>query len=355
MNKSSGNILLFYSEMAAYFLACAETLHLNHGYQVHVVHWPINPEAPFAFREYKGVHLYPKDQYSVEGLYDLYKSLDPELVFTIGWMDPEYKALAKRMKRDGKFVVAGMDNRWKGNARQQLAILASPFYLKPFFTHIWIPGDPQYKFASKLGFPDKNILRGFYSADIAPFHKAFHKFKEQKSSEYPHNFLYVGRFLELKGLDILIDAFSELREEINHDWTMTLIGNGPMREKLEGREAVKFMDFVQPNELPELAINSGCFVFPSTGDNWGVVLHEFAGAGLPLISSLRSGATTAFVKDGENGYRFGAHTTAEIKEALRKVIMHTDEELNEMSHKSHEISKQISPDTWSETLLSVIA
>jgi len=355
MDRSPGNILLYYSEMAAYFLACAEHLHLKHGYEVHIVHWPINPVAPFAFRQYQGVHLYAKDDFTEEGLYELYEKLDPELVFTIGWMDPEYKALAKRIKRDGKIVIAGMDNRWKGNARQQLARLASPFYLKPFFTHIWVPGDPQYKFAQKLGFADENILRGFYSADLAPFQKAYQNYKSKKQEKYPHNFLYVGRFVEHKGLDILIDAFSELKEEMQHDWSLTLAGSGPMRERLEGREAVKFMDFVQPEKLPELAAESGCFVFPSTDDPWGVVLHEFAGAGLPLISSLRSGAVTAFLKDGQNGYLYGDHSSQEIKEALRKIISHSDEELNQLSANSFEISKQISPDTWSETLLSVIA
>ena len=38
----------------------------------------------------------------------------------------------------------------KGNFRQHLAGLLSPIVILIF--HIWIPGDPQYRLAKKLGF-----------------------------------------------------------------------------------------------------------------------------------------------------------------------------------------------------------
>ena len=35
---------------------------------------------------------------------------------------------------------------------------------------------------------------------------------------------------------------------------------------------------------------------------WGVVIHEAAAAGLPIIASHLCGATTAYVRDGVNGF-----------------------------------------------------
>lgn len=356
MNKkqTSQKVLFLYSELAAYFLACVEHLHLEHGYEVHVVHWPINPEAPFEFRAYKGVQLYPKAQLDTEGLYSLYEKLNPDLVYSIGWMDPEYKAIARRIKAAGTPVIAGMDNHWTGNLRQRIACLISPFYLKPFFSHIWIPGKPQLPFAQKLGFPAQNILTGLYSADTLAFDQAYERFKQEKQENYPHSFLYVGRFVEVKGVMKLLTAFDELRKEINHNWTLKLVGTGNLIADMQGYEQVEIHDFVQAEQLPSLAQSSGCFILPSIHEPWGVALHEFAAAGLPLISSHTCGAASAFLKDSENGYTFSTHTVEAIKESLRKIINKSDHELNNMSQKSHEYAQQISPKTWSKTLLSVI-
>lgn len=348
------NILFFYSELAGYFLSCAETLALQYGYKVHIVHWPINPEAPFSFREYEGVKLYPKENYSREDLFGLFQALAPSLVFTIGWMDPDYKALAKQIRQSGTQVVAGLDNHWRGDLRQQVARWISPFYIKPFFDYLWVPGDPQYLFAKKLGYQEKHILRGFYSADVQVFQDAYERFKEEKEKKYPHSFLYVGRFVEVKGVLELTKAFEELKEEINHDWTLNLVGSGPLKNQIKESESVKVRDFVQADELPELAKDNGCFILPSLFEPWGVVLHEFAGAGLPLISSQNCGSSTQFIKDKENGYLFQDPGISEIKEVLRKVIESSDEQLLTMAERSYQLSNVITPQTWSETLLSIV-
>ena len=52
-------------------------------------------------------------------------------------------------------------------------------------------------------------------------------------------------------------------------------------------------DFIQPENLEKVK-NAGCFVLPSLKDNWGVVVHEFAAAGLPLIISDGVGAKLLF-------------------------------------------------------------
>lgn len=348
-------VLFFYSELAAYFLACAERLHLDYGVEVHIVHWPINPEAPFSFRSYQGVHLHPKADYDREALFDLYKRLSPSLLFTAGWMDADYKFLAKKIRKEGIPVIVGLDNHWKGNLRQQLASLISPFYLKPNYSHVWVPGDPQYTFAQKLGYKEDKILRGFYSADLAPFKQAYERFKEEKKQKYPHRFLYVGRFVEVKGISLLVDAFKELCGEMEHDWELELVGTGPLKAEFEGSERIYIRDFVQPEDLPDLAQKSGCFVLPSLHEPWGVVLHEFAGAGLPLISSSSCGAATAFLENGKNGYAYGTHDKNQIKACLKQIIAMTDAGLNEMSLESYKLSQTISPESWSKTLYSLIA
>ncbi|MEM6804602.1 MAG: glycosyltransferase family 4 protein [Bacteroidota bacterium] len=353
--KKSIKVLFFYSELAAYFLACAEKLYQEYGVEIHIVHWPINPEAPFNFRTYEGVYLYPKANYDREGLFALYQQLSPSLLFTAGWMDADYKFLAKKIRKEGIPVIVGLDNHWKGNLRQQLASLISPFYLKPNYSHVWVPGDPQYTFARKLGYKEDKILKGFYSADLAPFMQAYERIKEEKKEKYPHRFLYVGRFVEVKGISLLVEAFQDLSKEMEHDWELELVGTGPLKAAFEGSTRIHIRDFVQPERLPELAQNSGCFVLPSLHEPWGVVLHEFAGAGLPLISSSSCGAATAFLEHGRNGFAYEHHNQNQIKACLKHIIEMSDEDLCKMSLESYKISQKISPESWSKTLYSLIA
>ena len=46
--KGSHRILFLYSELAGYFIACAKELGRAEWVEaVRIIHWPVNPEAPF--------------------------------------------------------------------------------------------------------------------------------------------------------------------------------------------------------------------------------------------------------------------------------------------------------------------
>ena len=50
MSDQGHRIVFLYSELARYFLACAEALGQHPRVaSVDIVHWPIHPEAPFQF------------------------------------------------------------------------------------------------------------------------------------------------------------------------------------------------------------------------------------------------------------------------------------------------------------------
>ena len=347
-------ILFLYSEVAGYFLSCAETLHKVHGAEVHIVRWPVNPEAPFQFREYEGITFYERKAYDYQSLIALCEEIDPDLVYVSGWMDKTYLKAGKWLKIKGKPVVCGLDNHWRGDIRQKIATLISPFHLQRIFTHAFVPGIFQYEFARRLGFPSENILRGMYSADVGSFHQAFLNNQEEKTEKYPHNFLYVGRFIEIKGLNELHQAFIQLDKEMEHDWTLTLIGAGDLPNTWAAHPKIQIKGFVQPEALPDLAEQTGCFILPSQKEPWGVVLHEFAGAGLPLVASDAVGAASAFLVNNYNGFSHQANNKDSLKEALKKIISASDEKLLEMGRRSNELSRQITPETWAATLSSIV-
>lgn len=345
--------LFLYSELAGYFLACAGTLHRVYGCEVHIIHWPINPEAPFEFGKYEGLHFYPREDLTVSNLVDLYQHIQPDFVYTSGWMDKGYVRAAKTIKKDGIPVICGSDNHWTGSLRQKIGTYLSPWIIQPSFSHFFVPGLFQYEFGRRLGFPADRILTGMYSADVYRFWEAYAD-RLDSHHTYPHNFLYVGRYIEHKGILDLCTAFTQLCTEMQHDWQLTLVGAGPLYEQMPKMDRITYRPFVQPEDLPTLALEAGCFVLPSHDEPWGVALHEFAAAGLPLITTTVCGSGTAFLRNGYNGRLSIPADIQSLKSALAHIIQSTDEQLKEWGKRSHELSKQITPESWAATLLSVV-
>ena len=344
-------ILFLYTELAGYFLACVEALIRNHDTEVMIFRWPVNPEAPFDFRFPEGVQVRQRAGLSWQEVYAAGSDFEPDLVFMTGWIDKGYMRAARQFRRKGIPVIAGLDNQWTGSIKQRLATWISPLYLHRHIDYLWVAGIRQYEYARRLGFAHDRIRLGYYSADVALFFFEGLKYLEEKSRNYPHNLLYVGRLMEHKGIEELCRAFLETSD--SHDWTLTLVGKGEVEAGLLQTGRILVRAFVQPEKLPELAATAGAFVLPSRHEPWGVVLHEFAAAGLPLIASDACGAGDAFLRDGYNGFRHRAADPESLRTAILRITRCPDAALHQMGIRSAELAKQITPQSWAATLVGV--
>ena len=113
-------------------------------------------------------------------------------------------------------------------------------------------------------------------------------------------------------------------------------------------------DFVEPSRLPELFNNSAAFCLPSHNEHWGVVVHEAAAAGLPLILSDTVFSHTEFLINGYNGWIFESGNRLVLKKALHKLFGLSNESLVAMGHNSQLLSNRINHRFWSANLKSVI-
>ncbi|MCC9137330.1 glycosyltransferase family 4 protein [Pontibacter silvestris] len=346
-------ILFLYTELAGYFIACVEALIKEHQVEVHMVRWPINKEAPFQLAIPDGVTVYDKQQYSREQLIQLSQAVAPDLVFCTGWIDKDYLAVARTFKKQVP-VLVGMDNHWHGSARQQIARLLAPFTLQRIFTHAFVAGAPQQKYALKLGFRKQDVLQGYYSADVRHFQKAYQESKFLKENVFPKRFIYVGRYVQQKGIQDMWEAFVQLQQELPNDWELWCLGTGPLEAEAAKHPNIKHVGFVQPEQMQEYISQTGVFVLPSHKEPWGVVVHEFAAAGFPLICSTEVGAATAFLKDKLNGYTFEAGNVAELKQAMKKVVLTSEADLLQMGEQSVTLALQNTPSKWAAKLLGLV-
>lgn len=339
-------ILFLYSEIADYFLACVNTLVQMYDIHVKLIKWKVNAEAPFKFIFESRIEVQDKQHFSFKELNQTVTTYKPDLIFVAGWMDKDYLKIIHTFDKRIP-IVCGLDNPWKGSLKQHLATLLSPFTIQSYFTHVWCAGIQQYEYARKLGFKQEQILLGLYSANTELF-------THNNISIRQKQIIYAGRLLNWKGIKELYNAFTQLQEEQFPEWRLLFVGRGEMRESLPETDNVNIIDFVQPSELVNLFSKSSIFCLPSWQEHWGVVVHEAAAAGLPILVSNGVGAGTAFVKNGYNGYIFKAKDEASLKYYLKKLMEKKDEELLKMGNNSMELSRQITPEIWASTLMSVL-
>lgn len=345
-------ILYLYAEVMGYTMATIREL-AGRGNEVHVVQWDHKKLTPYRAPDVPNVFVYNRSELSVKQIKMLAKYLSPGATVVSGWMDRGYMDVAKYLRVKGLPVVIGLDSHWHGTLKQSLTLVLGRLgYFSRFYSHAWVAGLHQFEYARRLGFSGKNIVYDLYSADLVLFNRAYQDTKEKKDNIFPHRFLFVGRFEPVKGLDVLLQAWQQL-VETKGDWELHLIGNGSLKAKLEATAGVVVKGFIQPEQLIQEVANAGCFLLPSRSEPWGVVVHEFAAAGLPLIVSDVVGAASAFLISGLNGYSFKVNDPKALANRMSQIINKSDQELLAMAVSSHALSQRVTPETSACNLLSV--
>ena len=131
--------------------------------------------------------------------------------------------------------------------------------------------------------------------------------------------LFVGRVSKEKDLDILVQAFRNLRRE-NTPVQLSIVGHGPYSDTLaEIMPEACYTGYLTGTELAEAYASSDLFVFPSTTDTFGNVIIEAQAAGLPAIVS-DVGGPRELVTDGVNGLVTKALDATDFTRAIRRLV-----------------------------------
>ena len=340
--------LFLYTEIAEYFLACCKEL-AKHG-EVHIIRWPVNKEAPFQFQENQSLKIYSKSDYDFIQLKQLVADINPDVIVCSGWIDKDYLKITKGYFKKIPTIMT-CDTHWNGSFKQRIATIVSRFTLLNIFSHAWVPGQIQKQYVLNLGFKDANIETDFYSCDLTHFEAIYQSQKTQKQTQFPKRFLYVGRYYEFKGVQELWQAFIDLHTEQPNEWELWCLGVGDIEPI--NHPKIKHFGFVQPKDIATYTSQTGVFILPSRFEPWGVVVHEFAASGFPLLLSDAVGAKEQFLQEGKNGFEFKAQNVSDLNHALKKFVNSSENELLNMSSYSNTLSQSVSPTKWVDNLLKM--
>lgn len=347
--------LFLYTELAGYTLNCfRKHVEMNPEDTIHVVHYPVNPEAPFKFGHIPGVIFYEKSDLGLDGIYELIVQLNPSLILCSGWADKEYVKTVRMLRHLYRFVLC-FDNTWQGTIRQRILLPVARYLLRPLFDWCWVPGMPQKDFAMRIGFPSSRIMTGFYATDISLFHDMAVLKEPASRSGRPRRLLCVARYIPEKGYDLLWKAFTELYDEGFGDWNLWCAGTGILYDERKEHPGIRHLGFVQPAEMNYLVSNTDVFILPSYFEPWGMVVQEFAAAGFPLVLSSAVGSASAFLKPGENGLVFKSGNLADLKDKLRKAMIWDEQQIEAMGKVSSSLAQASDTNAWSASLRKMAA
>jgi len=177
-----------------------------------------------------------------------------------------------------------------------------------------------------------------------------------------HVIVGMGRLVEQKGFDLLIDAFSRVVDR-HSGWSLKILGDGPLREQLqaqtrkmnlEGR--VEFAGAVA-DPFPVL-LAADLFVFSSRFEGFGNALCEAMACGVPAISFDCPSGPSDIVRHGVDGVLVAAEDVTALSAAMDR-LMSDGKERSKLAARAPEVVSRFGIDRvlglWEQTFDDLLA
>ena len=222
-----------------------------------------------------------------------------------------------------------------------------------------VPGASSRKYLHELEVPDRLIFTAPNAMDVQLFSDAAQRAKLDSArirwafSLPERYFLNVGRFVPIKGVMELLDAYAQLDPQVRAQVGLVLVGDGELKAELTRKAAliqpgiVRFPGFLQKDRLPEIYALADAFIFPTLSDPWGFVVNEAMACGLPIIATNVAGCVADLVHDGENGLIVPARNVRALSSAMNRVANDSDLRAR-ISERSSNLILEYSPANWAE-------
>lgn len=158
-------------------------------------------------------------------------------------------------------------------------------YIGVSFDFIMAMGQKGVKWFSICGYPSNKIFPFIYVTERSPLTRTDvinEKFR----------FIFVGRFVKLKGLDVLLSAFVNVPNT-----ELVMVGDGPEKNRLQKiaknlgiSSRITWLGQLSAAKVQEQLSVADVLVLPSRKDGWGAVVNESLMLGTPVICSDACGA-----------------------------------------------------------------
>ena len=179
-------------------------------------------------------------------------------------------------------------------------------------SHAFVSGVPHKALLLQLKFRGSIHITGGVGLALHDY-----KLKQDALSQEKHSlrYVYTGRIIELKNLELLIKAFNE------NGKPLTIIGTGSKEAEYKAlaKSNITFLGFIDNKKLKDIYVNCDCFILPSSSEVWGLVVEEALYNGLPVIVSDMVGCNIDMVKNYSSGVIFNHKSIDSLQDAIDKM------------------------------------
>lgn len=211
-----------------------------------------------------------------------------------------------------------------------------------------------------MGVPVEKIEVHYSGIDLNKFPFA----AEQNPTKGVFRVLAVGRLVEKKGYNVLLEAISKLRTS-GKIVTLTIIGDGPLRESiyrrigdLELHDSVLLRTWVAHTEVAREMCSHDVLAAPSlttaAGELEGIpnVVKEAMASGLPVVCTRHSGIPD-LITDGETGFLVPENDPEALAVAIAKLMEQPALMKNVRSRARERVEALMSTERLNDRLLTI--
>lgn len=143
--------------------------------------------------------------------------------------------------------------------------------------------------------------------------------------------LFTGRMIALKGLDVLIDSFAEIVQDLDAHLVLAGAGNfEPWKRRLSRKNIPNskytFLGKVPYHEMPFLYPLASVFVLPSYSESFPLTILEAMSAGIPVIAT-NVGGLPEMIENGVNGFLINPGDSSALSQKISEVLCCRDRTL----------------------------
>lgn len=230
---------------------------------------------------------------------------------------PNYKMLNRNGVceecKDGRYYKCAK-NKCMKNSRMNSIVAMNEAYINKFIK--------SYDYIDKFICPSRFYMKklnefGIDKTKLVCIPNFIDESKYEYSSKEEDYFLYVGRLIEEKGIEMLVEAMKSI-----NNGNLVIAGTGPLKDKLYEKirknniSNVKMTGFLDSSKVKELLSRCRFLVIPSIWyENCPMVVLEAMACGKPVIGS-DMGGIPELVMDNVNGLIFKNN---DINDLIKKI------------------------------------
>ena len=176
-------------------------------------------------------------------------------------------------------------------------------------------GKQSFNYLLQLGFSKQSLTISPNSIDNSYFENLSNKISKEEARrelrlpEQKFIFLYVGQFIQRKGLDLLVSSIKKNSKEIEFKNVIFVFVGGSKQEmeKVADKnisKCIKIFNFKDTKDLSYFYKAADCFIFPTRNDVWGLVVNEAVACNLSVAVSKYAGCADDLIENNISGIVF---------------------------------------------------